>query len=55
MQSVKLAHTIVDLVGCEEIESVHLVEALHATQSPEADVELAIDYQRGYYGYFLAM
>jgi magnesium chelatase family protein len=27
-QSVKLARTIADLAGCEEIESVHLAEAL---------------------------
>jgi magnesium chelatase family protein len=27
-QSVKLAHTIADLAGCEEIQSVHLAEAL---------------------------
>jgi predicted ATPase with chaperone activity len=36
-RSVKLAHTIADLAGCDEIQSVHLAEALHATQSPEAD------------------
>ncbi|HLE90804.1 MAG TPA: hypothetical protein VI753_06620 [Anaerolineales bacterium] len=34
-QSVKLARTIADLAGSEEIESVHLAEALHASQSPE--------------------
>jgi predicted ATPase with chaperone activity len=28
-QSVKLARTIADLAGCEEIQSVHLAEALH--------------------------
>jgi predicted ATPase with chaperone activity len=27
-QSVKLARTIVDLAACEEIQSVHLTEAL---------------------------
>jgi magnesium chelatase family protein len=27
-QSVKLARTIADLAGCEEIQSVHLAEAL---------------------------
>jgi predicted ATPase with chaperone activity len=26
----KLARTIADLTGCEEIQSVHLAEALHA-------------------------
>jgi len=31
----KLARTIADLAGSEEIESVHLAEALHASQSPE--------------------
>jgi magnesium chelatase family protein len=34
-QSVKLARTIADLVGSEEIQSVHLAEALHASQSAE--------------------
>jgi magnesium chelatase family protein len=31
-QSVKLARTIADLAKCEEIQSVHLAEALHASQ-----------------------
>jgi len=31
-QSVKLARTIADLAGCEEIQSVHLAEALHAAR-----------------------
>ena len=31
----KLARTIADLAGSEEIQSAHLVEALHASQSPE--------------------
>jgi predicted ATPase with chaperone activity len=29
---VKLARTIADLVGSEEIQSAHLAEALHASQ-----------------------
>ena len=36
-RSVKLARTIADLAGCEEIQSVHLAEALHASQSPQID------------------
>jgi len=28
----KLARTISDLAGCEEIQSVHLAEALHASR-----------------------
>ncbi len=39
----KLARTIADLVGSEDIQSVHLADALHASQSSEADVELSID------------
>jgi predicted ATPase with chaperone activity len=31
----KLARTVVDLAGSEEIRSVHLAEALHASQSAE--------------------
>ena len=38
----KLARTIADLAGCEEIQSVHLAEALHTTQPAEVDVELGI-------------
>ena len=38
-QSVKSARTIADLAGCEEIPSVHLAEALHASQSPEVDAQ----------------
>jgi predicted ATPase with chaperone activity len=34
-RSVKLARTIADLAGNDEIQSVHLVEALHASQPPE--------------------
>ena len=41
-RSVKLARTIADLAGSEEIQSVHLAEALHASQSPKVEVELAI-------------
>jgi magnesium chelatase family protein len=37
----KLARTIADLAGNEEIESVHLAEALHASQPAEVDLELA--------------
>jgi predicted ATPase with chaperone activity len=33
----KLARTIADLQGCEEIQSVHLAGALHALQSPDVD------------------
>src|ERR1051325_3933276 len=33
----KLARTIADLAGCEEIQSVHLTEALHASRSSEVD------------------
>jgi magnesium chelatase family protein len=34
----KLARTIADLAGCEEIQCVHLAKALHASQSSEVDV-----------------
>ena len=37
----KLARTIADLVGSEEIQSVHLAEALHVPQA-EADTELVL-------------
>jgi len=33
----KLARTIADLAGSEEIQSTHLAEALHASQSSEVD------------------
>ena len=36
-QSVKLARTIADLARCEEIQSVHLAEALHASQLSKVD------------------
>jgi len=39
-QSVKLARTIADLAGREVIQSVHLAEALHASQSSEVDDEV---------------
>jgi magnesium chelatase family protein len=39
-QSVKLARTITDLAGGEEIQSVHLAEALHASQPAKVDAEL---------------
>ena len=35
----QLARAIADLAGCEEIGSVHLAEALHASQPSEADVQ----------------
>jgi predicted ATPase with chaperone activity len=38
----KLARTVADLAGCEEIQSVHLAEALHAAQPPKIDVKLAV-------------
>ena len=47
-QSVKLARTIADLAGSEEIQSVHLAEALHASQPPEVDVELTIRHLKAY-------
>jgi hypothetical protein len=37
----KLARTIAHLAGCEEIHSVHLAEAVHASQSAEVDDELS--------------
>jgi len=36
-RSVKLARTIADLAGCEEIRSLHLAEALHAPQPAKVD------------------
>jgi hypothetical protein len=39
-QSVKLARTIADLAGSGENQSVHLAEALHATQSSKIDAKL---------------
>jgi magnesium chelatase family protein len=45
----KLARTIADLAGCEEIQSAHLAEALHASQSSEVDDELATDHQVVFY------
>ena len=33
----KLARTIADLAGSDEIQSVHLAEALHASRSSEVD------------------
>lgn len=38
----KLSRTIADLAGSEEIQSVHLAEALHAPQSSQADAWLTI-------------
>jgi len=34
----KLARKIADVAGSEEIQSAHLAEALHASQSSEVDV-----------------
>ena len=42
-QSVELARTLAHLAGREEIQPVHLAEALHASQSSEVGVELNID------------
>ena len=39
----KLARTIADLAGSEDIQSAHLAEALHASQSSELNVELNIE------------
>jgi magnesium chelatase family protein len=36
----KLSRIIVDLAGSEEIQSMHLAEALHASQPAEVDAEL---------------
>jgi magnesium chelatase family protein len=36
----KLARTTADLAACEEIQSVHLAEALHVAPPAEVDVEL---------------
>jgi predicted ATPase with chaperone activity len=47
----KLARTIADLAGCEEIQSVHLAEALHAAQPAQVDVKLAVQGS----GYILAI
>ena len=33
----KLARTVADLAGCEEIQSVHLAEMLHAAQPSQVD------------------
>ena len=35
----KLARTIADLAGSEEIQSMHLAEALHVSQSPQVDAQ----------------
>jgi predicted ATPase with chaperone activity len=37
-----LSRTIADLAGCEEIQSVHLAEALHASQPAKVDAELRV-------------
>jgi predicted transcriptional regulator len=42
----KLARTIADLAGCEEIQSVHLAEALHALRSTEIDDWLRVKLER---------
>ena len=42
----KLARTIADLAGCEEIQSAHLAEALHASQSTEIDNGLRVKLER---------
>ncbi len=39
----KLARTIADLAGSEDIQSAHLAEALHASQSSEVDDGLISD------------
>lgn len=39
----KLAPTIADLARCEEIGSVYLAEALHASQPSKVDAELNVD------------
>jgi magnesium chelatase family protein len=36
-RSVKLARTIADLAGSEDIQSAHLAEPLHASQPSEVD------------------
>jgi len=36
-RTLKLARTIADLAGSDEIQSVHFAEALHASQSSEGD------------------
>ena len=41
--SLKLARTVADLVRSEEIQPVHLAEALHASQQAEVDVELTVN------------
>ena len=48
-RSVKLARTIADLAGCEEIQFVHLAEALHASQPAEVDVELILGQKGAFY------
>ena len=42
----KLARTIADLAGCEEIQSVHLAEALHLRSSEDHDVNIAVGDQK---------
>jgi magnesium chelatase family protein len=38
-RNLKLAPTIADLAGCEDIQSAHLAEALHASRSSEVDAQ----------------
>jgi len=40
-RSVKVARTIANLAGNEELQSAHLAEALHAPREPEVDAEMA--------------
>lgn len=43
-----MQHCLLELAGSEKTQSVHLTEALHAEQPPEADAKLAIDHGVGF-------
>jgi predicted ATPase with chaperone activity len=45
-RSVKLTRTIAELAGSEDIQSAHLLEALHASQSTTVDTQHEVTEQQ---------